>query len=566
MLDQVTKYANDVLSGKIIAGKLVKLACKRHLNDIEKSKSDNFQFYFNVEEAERVIKFSESLRLAEAKGKAVKLAPFQKFCLGSLMGWLEKGTDYWRYRQSNIQLARQNGKSFLNGDLATYVSNFLKVFQYQSIYMIATKKDQAKICFNEVLKFLDMDDDLRELFKITEYKSEILGLRTHNLIKALSADNKMDGLRGILNVVDEYHLHKDSSLYDMLKNGSGKLKQSITSVISTAGSNLTYPYYDMYLYCKKVLNGQIKDDRFFIFICQLDDDDDIWDKRNYIKANPLYTEDEIQLLYEDGIRAKNTSDRALTDWLTKRLNMWVADKSTQFLTLETIEKMRTDKTLEDFRGKECVIGLDLSNISDLTSISFVFKDWNDKDEEEYFIKSHSFIPNETFLRFRKRNPMWNDFIEDLTITYACNGLRLDYKRVIEYIKQTIKTFNLKPVMVAYDSNNIGGILQDIEDMKIDSIPIAQSMKNLTEPTMNFEILSKSGQVHFEESLLYEECLKNAVVVNDFGENKCCKIDKRQKDRKIDPIDATINAFKIAINMPKPKKKINFSSIYEKLKI
>ena len=565
MLDQVTKYANDVLNGKIIAGKLVKLACKRHLDDIEKSKSNDFSFYFNVEKAERVIRFGETLRLAEADGAKVKLAGFQKFCLGSLMGWVEKGTGYRRFRESNIQLARQNGKSFLNGLLCTYLSNFTDS-PFRQYYMVATKRDQAKIVFKEVTKFLDCDPDLAELFKVMEYKSEIVALRTNSTIKALSSDNKQDGLRGTLNIVDEYHLHKTADLYNMLKNGSGKLNESLTSIISTAGSNLTYPYYDKYLYSKKVLNQELEDDRFFIFICQLDEGDNIWDKSNYIKANPLYSQKEIELLYEDGIRAKNTSDRALTDWLTKRLNMWVADKSTQFITLETIEKMRTDKTLEDFRGKECVIGLDLSNISDLTSVSFVFKDWNDKDEEEYFIKSHSFIPNETFLRFRKRNPMWNDFIEDLTITYACNGLRLDYKRVIEYIKQTIKTFNLKPVMVAYDSNNIGGILQDIEDMKIDSIPIAQSMKNLTEPTMNFEILAKSGQVHFEESLLYEECLKNAVVVNDFGENKCCKIDKRQKDRKIDPIDATINAFKIAISMPKPKKKINFSSIYEKLKI
>lgn len=565
MVDSVSKYAKEVLEGKIIAGELVKLACKRHLDDIKRSETNDFKFYFNVEKAERVINFCEKLKLAEQGGVRVKLAGFQKFCLGSLIGWVEKVTDYRRYRESNIQLARQNGKSFLNGALGTYLSNFTDD-PYKQIYMIATKKDQAKIVFNEIVKFLDMDEDLAELFKVIDYKAEIRALQTNTIIKALSADSKMDGLRGTLNVIDEYHLHRESSLYDMLKNGSGKLKESLTSVISTAGSNLTYPYYYMYLYSKKVLNKEVADERFFIFICQLDEEDNIWDKSNYYKANPLYTNEEIDLLLSDGLRAKETSEAALTDFLTKRLNMWVQNKETQYLTGETIELMKTDKTIADFVGKECVVGLDLSNISDLTSLAILFKYWDKEDNENYFIHSHSFLPAETFKRFRKRDEMWNEYEDDITLTYACQGMRLDYKAVINYLKEMIKKYKLKVIIVAYDANNIGGILQDIEDMKLDSIAIQQSMKNLTEPTMNFEILAKCGQIKFEESMLYEQCLKNAMVINDFGENKCCKIDKRQKDRKIDPVDATIDAMKIAINLKKPKKKVNFASVYDKLKI
>ena len=568
MLDEVTQYAKDVLEGKYITCKATKLACKRHLNDLERAKTEEFSYYFDVKEAKRVIKFSETLKLAEQGGINVKLKPFQKFCLGSLMGWRTKEGHNWRFRQSNISFARQNGKSFLNGDLMTYVSNFMPNMDYKQFYIGANNQKQAKIVFKEVAKFIDMDEDLQSMFKIKDYKSEITCLNTKSTIKALSRDSKIDGLRATLGVVDEYHLSSKSDILDALKNGQGKLENSLISIISTAGSNLNYPYYSMYLYSKKVLNEELKDDRMFIYICELDEGDSIDDKSVYVKANPLYTEKEIDMMYEEYLRAKGTSEGQVIDFMTKRCNIWVANKAVNFLTLDVIEKMKTDKTIANYTGKECVIGLDLSSISDLTSVAFVFKEWASNGDEQYFIHSHSFLPSETFKKFRKKDSKWQEYVDnnELTLTTACQGLRLDYKAVITYIQSMIKTYKLNVKMICYDSNNIGGILQDIEEtLKVDSMPIAQSMKNLTEPTCNFEILAKAGQVKFSFNRLYEECLKNAVLISEYGESKLCKIDKKQPDRKIDCIDATIDAFKFVITIAKPKKKIDYSKIYEKLR-
>lgn len=568
MLDEVTQYAKDVLEGKYITCKAAKLACKRHLNDLERAKTEEFPYYFDVKEAKRVIKFSETLKLAEQGGINVKLKSFQKFCLGSLMGWRTKEGHNWRFRQSNISFGRQNGKSFLNGDLMTYVSNFMPNMDYKQFYIGANSQKQAKIVFKEVIKFIESDSDLQSMFKVMDYKNEITCLNTKSTIKALSRDSKIDGLRATLGVVDEYHLSSKSDILDALKNGQGKLENSLISIISTAGSNLNYPYYSMYLYSKKVLNGELKDDRMFIYICELDEGDFIDDKSVYVKANPLYTNKEINMMYEEYLRAKGTSEGQVIDFMTKRCNIWVANKAVNFLTLDVIQNMRTDKTIADYAGKDCVIGLDLSSISDLTSVSFVFKDWDSKGDEQYFIHSHSFLPSETFKKFRKKNHIWQECVDnnELTLTTACSGLRLDYKTVVKYIQQMMKQYKLNVKMLCYDSNNIGGILQDIEEtLKVDSIAIAQSMKNLTEPTCNFEILSKAGQVKFSYNKLYEECLKNAVLISEYGESKLCKIDKKQPDRKIDAIDATIDAFKFVITIAKPKKKIDYSKIYEKLR-
>ena len=162
MQDRTTQYAADVLAGKIIAGNLVKLACKRHLDDIEKSKAAPYKYYFDVEQAERIIEFAETLTIAEGEEEEqVECYAFQCFILGNLNGWRTKTDGHRRFRTSYVQLGRQNVKSFLNGILAAYYGNFEK-YKYGQIYCTATKKDQSLIVFNEIVKFIRSDPDLDE--------------------------------------------------------------------------------------------------------------------------------------------------------------------------------------------------------------------------------------------------------------------------------------------------------------------------------------------------------------------------------------------------------------------
>ena len=123
--DRCTQYALDVVSGKITAGEYVRLACQRHLDDIEKSKAAPYKYYFDVEKSEEIINFAEELTIAEGEeNEHVTAYPFQCFILGSLNGWRTKEKSYRRFRTSYVQLGRQNGKSFINGILACYYGNF----------------------------------------------------------------------------------------------------------------------------------------------------------------------------------------------------------------------------------------------------------------------------------------------------------------------------------------------------------------------------------------------------------------------------------------------------------
>lgn len=245
-------------------GEYVRLACQRHLDDLEKAKAAPYKYYFDVEKSEEIINFAEELTIAEGdEQENVTAYPFQCFILGSLNGWRTKEKGHRRFRTSYVQLGRQNGKSFINGILACYYGNF-DGYKYGKIFCTATKQDQANIVFDEIVKFINSDEDLSEWFKVHEHNHTIDCLCTHSEIKALSGDTKsLDGHRAYLGIVDEYHAHKTNQMYKLLEGGIKKLKSALISVITTAGFDLKSPCYKLYEYCCNLLTleytGELND-------------------------------------------------------------------------------------------------------------------------------------------------------------------------------------------------------------------------------------------------------------------------------------------------------------------
>lgn len=283
MTDRVTEFARKNLKNKKDFGEDARLAFRRHLDGLKRSKKKdpNFPYTFNVEKSEDIIELANKLTIAEGEGnESFTCAGFQEFILGSLFGWVHKETGKRRFTDSYVQVSRQQGKSVLNAILGIKCSNFDN-YNYGQIYCTATKADQARIVLNEITKFIRADKDLEELFDIKDYKNEITGKITSTVIRALGRDtHTIDGFRPYLGIVDEYHAHKDNQMYKLLKGGTRKLKQSLVSVITTAGFNLNAPCYELYKYCRRVLRKIDNNDRQFIYIAQMDKGDDIWNPEN----------------------------------------------------------------------------------------------------------------------------------------------------------------------------------------------------------------------------------------------------------------------------------------------
>lgn len=239
MRDRVTEYAEATASGEDVCGELHRLACKRHLADLARQRTADFPYYWDAEAAERVLEYAETLTIAEgAEPRPVQLIPSQVFDIGCTFGWKKTVNDCRRFRRRYKSMARQNGKTFENGIIGTYVAGF-SGYHHGKLFTVATKKRQARLAWEEMAKFVRVDPDLGELFKVRDYKSVIEAPGTGCSIEALSREAGLDdGFRSIFCSVDEIHQHKDNKVYKALYNGTRSLPETLVSMITTRGDQL----------------------------------------------------------------------------------------------------------------------------------------------------------------------------------------------------------------------------------------------------------------------------------------------------------------------------------------
>lgn len=563
-LDRVTQYAVDVVEGKIVAGRYAILACQRHLDDLEKSKLAPYKYVFDIEKANDILDFAETLTIAEGEEEIpVNLEGFQVFILGCLNGWVTKDKGYRRFRTSYVQLGRQNGKSFLNGILGTYYGAF-SGYKYGQLYCTATKSDQAKIVLNEIIKFINSDEDLSEFFKVKEHDNTIIALNTNSTIRALGRDTKsIDGFRPLLGIVDEYHAHRNNQMYKLLEGGTRKMKQCLISVITTAGFELNCPCFKLYEYCKNILENVFTNDAQFVYIAEMDEADDIWDFKNWIKANPLVCKDaeDLENLKKVGDSARDMGGDDLRDFLTKALNIWIQFTDDQYIKPKFWKECESERTLEDFRGQKCYVGLDLSSGGDLTSLALVFV-YYVEGVKKYYIHSHSFIPKmKVEEHIKSDDAPYNLWIKNelLTVTETLGGIKTDYKYIIKYLKDIIKKYELKIEQVGYDPHNADAFLSDLSELGCDCIEIYQTHKWLNDATEDFELEVRAKNIEYnkENELLSWSAVNAKTVSNPNGE---IKIDKDRRNKRIDPIDAIIDAYKLAF---KEEKLVDISKYSDK---
>ncbi|WP_024615834.1 terminase TerL endonuclease subunit [Clostridium sp. Ade.TY] len=551
MLDRVTKYALDVIEGKEIAGRLVKLACKRHLDNLESSKLALYKYEFDLELAIDAIEFFEDLRFTDGEiaGQEVELFGFQDFIIGSLFGWVSKETGYRRFRKSYVQLARKNAKSLLNSGIGIKLSGFDNYTNAQ-VYCTATKMKQARIVWEQASKFIKIEPDLKELFKIKDHDAIIECLINGGKIMALGRDTgTIDGFDPHGGIIDEYHSHRTNQMVKLLEDGSVNQAESLISIITTAGFNLNGPCYKEWEYCKNVVEGVITNEEYFIYIAQMDNEDDIWDSKNWIKANPLVAKipKSFENLKRFAKEAKQKGGEDLRNFLTKSLNIWYEFSDDQYIGPSEWKKGETMDTLELFRGKECYAGLDLSSGGDLTSLALVFVYYDNKGTKKYYIHSHSFIPKNRVQEHIKTDDVpYDTWIEAglLTVTETLGGIKTDYRYIIKYLKELIEKYEIKVIQLGYDPHNADAFLQDLEELGFDCIEIYQSCKWLNDPTEDFRLECKAGNIKYNKKneLLSWSVVNAKIVSNSNGE---IKIDKDLRQKRIDPVDAVIDAYKLA---------------------
>lgn len=550
--DRVTEYAHRVISGKVVAGELHILACKRHLNDLKRQKSEDFPYYYDPNRALEIIEYAETLTIAEGDApKPVKLLDSQAFDLGCTFGWFKTSNNKRRFRRRYKSVARQNGKTFENGIMGTYIAGF-GGYNYGKLFTVATKKRQARLAWEEMSKFITIDPDLGEYFEIKDYKSTIEALNTFCTIEALSREAGLeDGFRSIYASIDEIHQHRDNKIYKALYNGTRALDETLVSMITTRGDNLNSFCKEMDDYAIKILRGLSSAEDFFIDIYCLDPDDDIWNPTNWAKANPFIASnaEKFEILKTDAQTAKDMAGSDLRDFLTKSLNMWVQNTDDQFILADKWQKCGSKRTLEDMRGCSCWVGLDLSSGGDLTTYALEFSEEYISElgeaKEKCYFYSHSFMPRGRLQEHIETDlapyDLWES-MELITVTGGVNDYKNDYKFIIKDLKHIKEEYDITFLGIGIDPHNADGILAELEEFGCPVVIIVQSCKSLNDATTDIQLLVKSEDLEYnaKNELLTWSFLNAKVVRNSFDE---IKVDKKpgKRFKRIDPVDACIDA-------------------------
>lgn len=540
IFDVIYNYALDVIEKRIVACRKHIWACKRFIDDIEKSKDDNYPYYFDVEE---VLDFYEWARLFKhrtgiVKDQRIELIPWQLFIAGNLFGWKDKKTNFRRYKKAFISVGRKNAKSELLSLIATYECFITD--DNSEVYLTGWNRDGSDIVYREITYHLEHPYE-KNFFK-GKYKTsygQVTHLKSGSFIKPLSreAKNTDNANNPSLAVVDEYKDHVTSEIYDNLNTGMTR-PNALIVIISTAGTNINCPMMFEYKYVTKVLDPNIKDvenEEYFIMICELDKEDDIKDEKVWPKANPIVASTEFGVNKLRGeLKSALDAPEKMRIFKTKNMNIWCDEREDGYMNMSKWESAEEDFSFEDFRGEPCVMGVDLSTKLDLTSIAFEFY-----RDGIYYTYQHSWLPDETYQRrLREGKYRFDLWVEegDLTI---CPGATIDYGYVKEYFQTIEKKFDIKILEIPYDPMNATQFIQDLEFEGYTCVEVRQGPFTLNEPTKDYRDQLYDGKVKHSKDGLYSWSASNAVATQH--KQEYIMLDKKKSAEKIDPMVATVNA-------------------------
>ena len=534
-------YAKGCINGKIISCTKHKQACQRFIDDLERAKSKDCPFIWNESEAQKIVKWFSYLKHSKGvlAGQPIELTTVQKFDLCQIYGWRKRGTKYRRFNKAYMQKARKNAKSQEQAGVVLYEMAYgsTKNHEVYECFCAGTKRDQSKIVFQEAALML-RGSPLALKFKCS--KSEISHIKSGSVFKPLSKDDRKngDGSNPAVLILDEYHQHPTAEFYD-LAIGSNT-KEPLLMIITTAGLDLNVPCYtDEYTYCSDILNPDkpdIVNDEYFVDIfeaepnIQLTDEtyDMLVEMSNPIRAS--YPEGRKKI-HDDYVVARAVPSK-MTTFLTKCLNVWVQAKDNGYMDMSKWNKCKVKDLPIDITGMPVYVGFDMSAKIDLTSVSFIIP-FKDGDTVKYILFSHSFIPNRERLQERMMTDKvpydaWerNGF---LTVT---DSEVIDQNRVMQYVKGFCGTFDLK----------IQKLMLELSD-EYDVAEVYQSHRSLNEVTKTFREEVYKSNVIFTNNPLLNYAMGNAVVKTSGG---LIKIDKDANKKRIDPVDACLCAFKLAM--------------------
>ncbi|MHC4592989.1 MAG: terminase large subunit [Planctomycetota bacterium] len=521
----VTAYAEAAASAEIVVGRLVRLACERHLRDLRRD-----DIYFDEEAADFAIEFFSHLKHSKGEwaGQQFVLEPWQMFIVGCLFGWKRADGDR-RFRVSYTEVARKNGKSTLSAGIGLLTA-FFDDEPGAEVYAAATKRDQAKIVWGEAKAMVNASPALKQ--RISVLVGNLNREADRQKFEPLGADaDSTDGLNIHGAIIDELHAHKTRAMWDVIETATGARRQPLTFVITTAGYDRRTICWEQRDYAVKLLEGIFEDDTFFAYIATIDEDDDWRDPAVWPKANPnLGVSVKMDDLERKCEKAKQVPGE-INAFLQLHMDVWTT-QSTRWLSDEMWEACDGVVDAEELKDGACFGGLMASTTFDIAALVLYFP-------EGHEVLSWFWVPAERIPdRVQKDMVPYDEWEREDYIT-ATQGNVIDFATIRAKVNELGEVYDIREL--AMKRWNTPQLQTDLMDDGFDEriVLVGDGYKDMSPGTRELEKLLVEKKLRHGGNPVLRWMASNIAIRMDPEER--IRPDKAASTERYDGIEALIIA-------------------------
>lgn len=544
-IEGIDSYCEGVITGAIDVCQWVMKSVERHYADLEKSQTDDFEYYFEPKAAEHFFDFCYARKhyQGEVAGMPIVLEPWQQFVWGSIFGWVHKETKHRRFRETHIEIPKKNGKSILGALIALYGITYDGEAGAQ-VYNLAINRTQVmKLSYQAAQEMAESDPELSKILHVKKSMADMkiaCGATSSYFEPLTSKPDRLDGFNVHMAINDETKDWTQLEVYDLMEDGTATRTQPLLYNVTTAGDNRRSLGYVKREYSINILNNVVENDMFFCIIYTIDEEDiENWDEiKVWKKANPNFGVSVRETYFKNQITRGRESHHKKMDVLTKNLNVWV-NAAASWMNIDKWNDCGDPSlTIEDVRHLPCILALDLASKIDIAALMLMFYD---HQTENFYFFLRSYLP-EDYVKDsvdaskedranKKQYTVWADqgFI---TLT---PGYKIDQ----DFIKQDVLDFvkSYKVERIAYDPFQATKLVTEFEKEDLPVIEYRHIVNNMSEPMKELEAIVGSESLHHDENPVFTWMISNVVAKEDVKRNIYPR--RKDDDSKIDGAIAAI---------------------------